>query len=404
MTAGKTIGNVNILDLRKTTEEAIAGIQRVGNVNIVLYSRTTAPYVTRLNTGNINVSVEVPEEEDVRHIMGHFHLTAELLSNEDSSGFYVVMGHVFVDKALETGALAGPLNGLSGLVVMGHVFCPESRCGLVQPKIKQQMGHFIPYPDDATLVSGTLNLTASFLEQLEKPTGFFVAGSLRATEEIPEALLQKISYLKVRGSVLCAEKNAESIRAKLRGDAPRMTIVPSGYQFHEGNLMLNAATLEPLSDAKLFCTGDVRFSEDVPADVVNESLAGVRSLGIILCPEGLQDAVKTKLNLLEDRVIFYPGQLWVFDQDHTLHASRFGYTEGKITAVVTGNLRISEDVEPAVLADRFLVVHNFGGISCTLEQMGAIEARLGIQQGELMEDADDEELKADIGNANILAL
>ena len=404
MTEGKTIGNVNILDLRKTTEEAIAGIQRVGNVNIVLYSRTTASYVTRLNTGNINVSVEVPEEEDVRHIMGHFHLTTKLLANEDSPGFYVVMGHIFVEKGSDTGAPAGSLNGLSGLVVMGHVFCPESRCGLVQPKIKQQMGHFIPYPDDATLVSGTLNLTADFLEQLERPTGFFVTGSLRATEEIPEALLQKISYLKVRGSVLCAEKNAETIRAKLRGDAPHMTIVPSGFQFHEGDLMFNAATLEPLSGAKLFCTGDVRFGEDVTAEVIDASLASVRSLGMILCPEGLQDAVKTKLNLLEDRAVFYAGQLWLFDQDHTLHASRFEYTEGKITAVVTGNLRISEDVEPAVLAGRFAVVHNFGGISCTLEQMGAIEARLGIHQGELMENTEDEELNADIGNANILAL
>ena len=141
------------------------------------------------------------------------------------------------------------------------------------------------------------------------------------------------------------------------------------------------------------------------ADTVEAGLAGLRGLGLIVCPEALKGALKTKLDLVADRVIFYAGQLWLFDQDHTLHASRFDYTEGKITALVTGDLRIAPDVEPDVLADRLLVIHNFGDIRCAPEQMGAIEARLGIQKGDLQEESPDEEReKYDIGNANILAL
>jgi len=405
MTEGKTIGNVNILDLRKTSEEAIAGIKKIGNVNILLYSAATASFISRLDLGNINVSIEAPQEGETRTIMGHLRLTPDSLSGEGGAGFYVVMGHVIVEKGTGVDAMKASLEGVSELVVMGHVFCPESLCNLIQPKLKQQMGHFIPYPDGATLVAGTLELTAGFLDQLEGSTGFVIIGSLRATEEIPETLMRKAEYFQVRGSVLCAEENAEAVRARLRGGTSEMTIVPSGYRLHEGDLTLDAATLESLTGAKLFCTGDVRFEEDATAEAIETGLAGLRSLGLIVCPETLQEAVKTKLDLVADRVIFYAGRLWLFDQDHTLHASRFGYTEGKITALVTGDLRIEPDVEPDVLADRLLVVHNFGDIRCSPEQMGAIEARLGIHKGDLRASRPEEEEEAyDIGNANILAL
>ena len=41
---------------------------------------------------------------------------------------------------------------------------------------------------------------------------------------------------------------------------------------------------------------------------------------------------------------------------------------------------------------------------CSPEQMGAIEARLGIHEGELIDSTPKEKETFDIGNANILAL
>jgi len=57
---GTVIGNANILDLRKATAETVASISKIGNVNILLYSRETAPFIPKLNLSNINVSVEAP--------------------------------------------------------------------------------------------------------------------------------------------------------------------------------------------------------------------------------------------------------------------------------------------------------------------------------------------------------
>jgi hypothetical protein len=404
MTEGKTIGNVNILDLRKTTEEALAGIKKIGNVNIMLYSPETASYISRFNMGNINASVEVPQNVENRTIMGHLRLAPDSLQDEDKAAFYTVMGHVLVETGSDGGSIEKSLEGLVGLVVMGHVFCPESLCSLVQPKIRQQMGHFIPYPDDATLVDGSLELNAGYLAGLDQPTGLIVTGSLRAIEDVSDELKRKVEYLQIHGSILCSEKNADAIRSKLRGGNSQMTVVPSGYRFHEGDLALDAATLGSLDEARLFCTGTVLFGPDVEPSAVEQGIAGLRSLGLIVCPERLKDAVKSRLDMIEDRVIFYGGDLWLFDEDQTLHASRFEYSEGKATALITGDLSIEPDVEPSVLADRFLVVHNLGEIRCSPEQMGAIEARLGIHEGDLRDSTAREKEHYDIGNANVLTL
>ena len=74
MSEGKTIGNVNILDLHKATEEAIAGISRIGNVNVLLYSPDTPHFADRVSMGNINTSIEVPADAELRTTMGHLRL------------------------------------------------------------------------------------------------------------------------------------------------------------------------------------------------------------------------------------------------------------------------------------------------------------------------------------------
>ena len=73
--------------------------------------------------------------------------------------------------------------------------------------------------------------------------------------------------------------------------------------------------------------------------------------------------------------------------------------------VVQGELMIAENVEPALLAQRFAKVHNWGEIHCTPAQMSALQARLGVNKGEFVTDAgvadDDENV---IGNAAYLVL
>jgi hypothetical protein len=95
------------------------------------------------------------------------------------------------------------------------------------------------------------------------------------------------------------------------------------------------------------------------------------------------------------------------DGEEELSASRFEYLTRKATLVVTGALAIDPDVEPKMLADRLAKVHNQGVITCTPAQKGAIQARLGLNEGELKAAAEKGEPEGGtrhVGNVNHLVL
>jgi hypothetical protein len=110
--------------------------------------------------------------------------------------------------------------------------------------------------------------------------------------------------------------------------------------------------------------------------------------------------------------VFYEGELWLVDDERELKASRFDYLEGKATLVVTGEATLEGAIDPKVLADRLAKVHNLGLIRCTPEQMAAIEASLGMRDGDLKDSTVPEEPEPDeeadgvihIKNANYLTL
>ena len=79
MGTGKVIGNVNVLDIRHATEDSIAGIEKIGNVNIVVHTRETAPLVGRLRAGNLNATIEATAEARVQLFSGQTGAQPELL-------------------------------------------------------------------------------------------------------------------------------------------------------------------------------------------------------------------------------------------------------------------------------------------------------------------------------------
>jgi hypothetical protein len=147
----------------------------------------------------------------------------------------------------------------------------------------------------------------------------------------------------------------------------------------------------------------------VDAAMLDKNLEAIIAKDLLLCPESLKSVLSRKINLLEsEQVIFYDGELWLVESDLTLRASRFNYVEGKVTLVVLGDLTIAPDVDPKVLFERLAKVHNFGDVICTPEQMSAIEARLGINEGDLADstetEAEKEEDEEGIGNVGHLSL
>ena len=152
--------------------------------------------------------------------------------------------------------------------------------------------------------------------------------------------------------------------------------------------------------------GDILVAQDVKADNLNSAVAAMKSLGVIACPIELKDALKTKCDMLENRVVLYEGALWYVDNDRELLPEQFDYVEGSMTILNRADLTIGIGVAPQTILERVDRIHNLGDIICQPEHVPAIEARLGLRDGEVVQqkpNTEDEDAPT-IGNANYLVL
>jgi hypothetical protein len=86
--------------------------------------------------------------------------------------------------------------------------------------------------------------------------------------------------------------------------------------------------------------------------------------------------------LLNTQALFYTGKLWLVEGDVTLDRARFEVLEGQATLVVTGAVQLDLSLDPSILATRLHQVHNLGEITGTTPQLAALQARVGLNEGE----------------------
>ena len=396
----KIIGNVGVLDLRNASEALIANIGKVGNVGTLLYSRETAEFITRLNLGNVGATVEVAG--DAKMLTGQVTITHDYFRGQTAPLNLVIMGQVLVQPDV---AVEDVESGLGMLALAGQLVCPENLVGVFQAKLKTMSGQIETYLPSGELIMGRLELSETSLRALDDGSVLTVVGNLDLPQVVPDDLLaQKIARLQVTGSVSCREENAQAIRARLANKGTRIRTVPAGFEPVKGQLTLDGFTLEALPAKKIYCTEPVVVGSDVDADLLDSHLDALICDEMVICPAALRGVMGRKVDVLKTRVVFYEGELWLIQGEAELQASRFDYLEGKLTIVVMGELHVAPDVEPRALADGLAKLHFMGEVTCTKEQMGAIQSRLGINQGELRVAGEPERGEVGIGNIGYLAL
>ncbi len=400
----QNIGNVNVLDLRKATEAALARIGRIGNVNLLLYSQETAGLVTRLRLGNVNTSVMVPAGVEAKPIMGSVMIDRDYLHGLTAPLYLVVMGQVIVDADVPAEDIE---KGLSGLVVLGHIFYPENLREAVLSKLVRLNGQSKVYPHLDHFHSGALVLDEEYLQRLPDGAGLVVLGNLHLPKVLPNDLLErKLGKLFVGGKVVMHEENMAVVQSRLLDGSGKGRVIPTGFELVDRPLTLDAGLLPFLPGKKLYCTERVVVAADVTAALLDKQLEALVAKDLVVCPASLRAVMAKKMNLLETRTIFYEGTLWLVDDAMKLDASRFEYLDGPATLVVLGEVEIDPALDPKVLADRLAKVHNMGAIRCTPAQAGAIQLRLGMSEGEIVDGAGEEkkEERGGIGNMNYLEL
>jgi hypothetical protein len=388
--------------LREATEASLADIRSIGNVAVVLYSPETAHLVSMLSMGNVASVVEAPA--DAKILSGQEIWGRDTFKNRTTPVSMVLSGQLIIHPDVPEADLE---QGVGELIVSGQILCPDHLAGILQPKIRILNGQIQTYRAGAKLQIGNLVLDENYLRALGEVSELLVIGKLTVPEILPNDLLeQKLKRIQIIGKVVCREENAQVLLSRLEDQVKSsIVIIPAGFTWIERSVVLDAGMLEALPGNKLYCGGRVQFGEDVEPQLLDQALEKLVVKEALLSPAKLRSVLARKCNLLETPAIFYSGELWLVENEMTLLASRFNYLEGKATLVVHGELMIEPEVEPKLLADRLEKVHNFGEIFCNREQMGALQARLGTNEGELLDIAGNkEEGQGNIGNAAYLKL
>lgn len=407
MAQGKFIGNVNILDLRKATAETVAEIAGVGNANIAIYSPETAGLLAKINFGNLNTSVEMSADKQLDFKFGQTILGRSYFETLQVPVVPVIFGQLVIEPDVTLEMIE---KGLPGWMLFGELVCPETLLGAVQSKSLRLIGQARGYPVLKKIYRESLKLDEDYLQSLEDGTELAVLGSLSLPEVLPDGMLeQKLGKLFALQGVLCHAENAGFIKTHLVEGSGPLTVIPAGFEWVEKPLVLDETLLEVLTARKLYCKERIQIEADITAAVLDEYLDAVTSGDMILCPAALKSTLARKCDLLKNRVIFYEGTLWLVDDSQVLQASYLEALEGKLTLVVTGELEIAPEIEAKDLSGRLAKVHNLGELRCRPQQMGVIQARLGLHDGTLVDSTpkvkdSPEEKAGQIGNANYLAL
>lgn len=404
-TEGKSIGNVGVLDLRTATEATVAGIRRIGNVGMVLCSPETAHLVARIAMGNLGGTIEAPV--DARLLSGQVIINREFFRDQPAPLHLIVTGQVIIEPEVQAADLE---KGLGSLHLSGQIFCPEHLAGALQAKLRTLQGQLQTYDGALRLVLGDLVLDEHTLPALGEGSQFAVVGKVLVPKVVDNELLtRKIAKLHLIGHILCHEENAQILFSRLdeKTGMAKKTVIPTGFELVDSPLVIDADTLGALPGKRLYCTKRVQIGRDVEAQALDRALEQLIVRNMLLYPRSLGEVLNRKAELTGETGLTYEGELWLVEGAEELVASRFEYLEGKATLVVLGELKIDPEIEAKVLAEKLAKVHNKGEISCTRAQMGAIQARLGLNKGELRDSAqetEEEEPKEGIGNVGHLKL
>ena len=403
---GKSIRNVGILDLRSVAEETLEGIRYIGNVGVLLTSAQTTGLAAKLNMGNVGVSIEASLE--ARLVNGQEIFGKESFKQRSEPLELIVNGQAIFAADIPVEDVE---KALGKLWVNGQILYPENLEGVIQSKLQHLNGQAKSYAQFPRAVVGNVTLDENYLRSLDDSSEMVIVGNLQATSVLPgDLLVQKIQRLQVIGKMIVREENSEHLISCLddKGGLTRVTTIPEGHVYVENSIVLDTDLLNALPGRKLYCTRAVQIAPDAEAEALEKNLDSLVIKGLLVCPAALKGMVSGKCDLLETKAVFYEGELWLVEDESVLRASRFDYLEGKATLVNKGELTIAPDVEPGILAGRLEKIHNVGEIFCTPEQMGAIQARLGMSGGELVdatqEKEEDEGDEAAIGNAGYLKL
>ncbi|HEX7064882.1 MAG TPA: hypothetical protein VF199_07420 [Bacillales bacterium] len=382
---GTIIKEVAFLDLTEASEEALKEIKAIHGVAFLLYNEKFEPFMPKVSFHEISSSVKV--DGKCSFINGKLEFDKGFASELKDPMFFFVNGKFIVRPDVTAEIIDHAINGLH---VNGRIYCPKPIQGALQQKINQNNGQMTAYMSDAVLETSHLTIDNDYLQQLEPQTNLAVAGKVTMVEDLDASLIdEKLNKVEFLQEAVVSKANKKMLNPKLTNPSAKITVVPEGFIYIDGDFHLDSDTLSRYQQAKWFVTGSIHLDPNVTAEEVKNHIAEIKTKDAIYCRTELKKEVLQKCDP-SVKITAYSGTLRIVDGEYKLTQPELDYTEGKIALVVRGVIDIDKNVDPKALFDKLERIDLYGVASGTPEQCGVLQTKLGVYNG-VIETGDVEE-------------
>jgi len=257
------------------------------------------------------------------------------------------------------------LKGYHSIHVNGKVLYPKSLEGFMAGV--QINGKAVPYPDEAILIDGKLQVDALFILRAKKAQ-YFVTDSVALTAENLNlnALIQKGARFITPKAYITESALTEAL--PLFDDEARIIPVPAGYAFVEGAESLDEGLLSQ-HGARLFIPGDLVIEEK--QEGLLGQLKGLIVSGSVLLPERLKEtflALKPQYRQLNT----YKGLLLRDRGTLSLTQAMLHQHPEGLTVADCGAMTLEEAISAREILDK-LTLMDCGAVQGYAHQQSALE-------------------------------
>ncbi len=373
-----TIKNIGVLDLRSASEQAVAAIEKIDNVGVIMCSPETSHLVSKLSIGNIGSTVIVSNEYEIH--TGKLELNGESLKKISSPLYLYVSGLIIIKEDTLPEDIE---KNIGGLIVTGKIICPGNLASAVQSKIVSLTGKLLSYPQNAQFIKGPCNFNDSFLNSLKQSSILFIDGNLKVIEPLNKKLMEeKIESIEVSGKVLMAEENAEILNRKLKNSS-KQEVIPANYIYIENDITFDSISIKKFNAAKIYAAGIISFKEDIDEQMLKNHITAIKTGEAIICRQNLREYVADICECYSPDIIYYSAKHIIVDHEYELDSSELEFSEEKISILVKGMMSVAKDVTAEMILEKIEFIDNFGMISAGRRQLGAIKNRMRINKGAL---------------------
>lgn len=332
--------NTALADLRHVTEETISAYRQVKiNAATVLTTPRVQELCARYGCAiDAAVLLSLPEDAPFAQHNGSFTLTPGTPFAPGTA--LQVNGVLIIQPGCEE-----TVQNAAALLVNGKILCPTSMAALVQSKARVN-GSILPYPDDATVITGSLSLGQSVPASAKPGTTYFVSGKIKAvTSQLPVHELSDKKVQLIARQAIVLEEYLSDLLPLLPEDTD-LAVVPDGWAYQDGDFPLTAEKAKSLG-GRVFVNGDLIVHDPQAL----KACTALEVTGTAYMPQALTSAFYAVCTHYGD-VVPFTGYLLREEPTFSLTESfLLEHPEG-IALCETGMLTIQPDVSPDLLKER----------------------------------------------------